>query len=304
MFEGKTKVEQLKIIQRDHIDIQRWDKLVSNNSDATPMSLSVYLDALAENWCVYVNDEYSMGIALPYTIRAGVRNLYTPLFMRYIEWLGEPLDVDLIEVLKKEFVLADVCTRYAIGNSGKEYVFQSIERRVEPKFNELARRMMRKFATSGLTMNWSGNRKEVLAIVKEELPVKVSSINERTLVFLDRLTMELEKSGMLTVVEVSKDNETVGGVLFVNYNNRIIHLKSAFRDEAKRSGSMYAAVAKMIEVAIAEDKHFDFGGSRVEGVRRFNLNMGGKDEVYFNYSWDNSPFWFKALKQIRNVIRR
>ncbi|MEY3237827.1 MAG: hypothetical protein RI883_1928, partial [Bacteroidota bacterium] len=75
----------MKIIQREHIDTKKWDALVSSSSDNAVFSLSTYLDAVAENWCVLTDDEYSKGIALPFTVRIGIKVIYTPIFVRYLE---------------------------------------------------------------------------------------------------------------------------------------------------------------------------------------------------------------------------
>ena len=49
---------------------------------------------------------------------------------------------------------------------------------------------------------------------------------------------------------------------------------------------------------------FDFGGSRVEGVRRFNVNLGGKDSFYSSIEWNNAPFWFNWLKKMQGIWKK
>jgi len=92
----------VEVIERNKIDVDRWDHLVLSSSNHTLFSLSTYLDSVAENWAVLVNEDYTLGIALPYTIRFGVKTLYTPFFMRYIEVLGGEID-NLENYLKSNF---------------------------------------------------------------------------------------------------------------------------------------------------------------------------------------------------------
>ena len=68
----------MKLIYRNEIDLEKWDALVRSKSDAAVFSLSSYLDAVAENWCVYVDEKYTKGIAVPFTKRLGVKICYTP----------------------------------------------------------------------------------------------------------------------------------------------------------------------------------------------------------------------------------
>ena len=95
----------MKIVEREHIDIHKWDDLVALSKDATLFSLSHYLDAVAENWCVLVDENYSKGIALPYSIRLGIKCLYTPIFSRYTELLGGIDSKDILSYLQNYLCL-------------------------------------------------------------------------------------------------------------------------------------------------------------------------------------------------------
>ncbi|MFN5909909.1 MAG: hypothetical protein ACK45H_01115, partial [Bacteroidota bacterium] len=99
----------MKIIERADLNTYKWDALVER-SGGTVFSCSFYLDAVAENWCVLVDDSYTMGMALPYTVRAGQRMLCTPVFVRYLEWFGTEY-AELSNLLKKYFKRADICVR-------------------------------------------------------------------------------------------------------------------------------------------------------------------------------------------------
>lgn len=79
----------MKIVEREHIDEESWNQLVDKTVGASFFSYAWYLDATAENWCIVVDDNYTRGIALPYSKRLGLETLYTPIFVRYIEWLGK-----------------------------------------------------------------------------------------------------------------------------------------------------------------------------------------------------------------------
>lgn len=62
---------------------------------------------------------------------------------------------------------------------------------------------------------------------------------------------------------------------------------------------MYALLNAAREEALAQNKVFDFGGSRVESVKSFNYKLGGVDQKYFAYHYDNSPFWFKLAQSLK-----
>ena len=92
----------------------------------------------------------------------------------------------------------------------------------------------------------------------------------------------------------------MGGVWTLETDSTVLYLKGTTTEEAKKSGGMYKLMLTAIEDAGSKGKVFDFGGSNVESVRRFNLNFGAEDVVYSQLSWNNAPFWWRIVKTIRD----
>lgn len=297
----------MRFIQREHIDCAKWDALVKSDSSASVFSLSTYLDAVAENWCVFTDDHYSKGIALPFTYRLGVKTCYTAVFLRYVEWIGEQtVQFDqLISLLQAEFPGGQICIKQDIlGYPSEEFVFQRILDLTERTINSQAKRMLVKSEKAGFYLEEATAIDGIQTIIAEELPQKIATINDSSLSVLQQLTANLQSEKLLKIRAVKKDNQLVGGLYLVEFNETVLYLKGAFTAEAKASGAMYFAMNEAIKQAQAAGKSFDFGGSRVEGVRRFNVNLGGHDQVYFSYEWNNAPFWFKLLKKARQAWKR
>jgi hypothetical protein len=297
----------LRFIQREHIDCEKWDALVKSDASVSVFSLSAYLDAVAENWCVFTDENYSKGIALPFTFRLGVKTCYTAVFLRYVEWIGEQtVQFDkLISLLQAEFPGGQLCIKQdVLGYPSEEFVFQNIPVLTERTINSQAKRMLSKAEKKQFQLEEVDSIREIQAIISEELPQKIASINDTSLSALEKLTSHLKKENRLRIVAIKDQSITVGGLYLVEFNDTVLYLKGAFTKEAKDAGAMYFAMNEAIKQAQAAGKNFDFGGSRVEGVRRFNVNLGGNDQVYFSYEWNNAPFWFKLLKKARQAWKR
>ncbi len=292
----------MKIIQREHIDTKKWDALVLSSTDNAVFSLSTYLDAVAENWCVLTDDEYSKGIALPYTVRLGIKVVYTPIFVRYLEWFGDEIKkIETIKsIIQNEFQQGQLSSTLTFENKkSDEFIFQIIEIQAEQLINSQAKRMLSKFDKADFTIQLDADEEEIIKIIKAELPQKVKSLNDKSLTSLEALVKSLKKNELLKVVAVKKENTVVGGLFLVEFNQSLLYLKGAFTSDSKKEGAMYGVMKYAIELSKEHKKRFDFGGSRVEGVRRFNVNLGGKDVNYHSYEWDNSPLWFKILKRTK-----
>lgn len=297
----------MRFIQREHIDCAKWDALVKSDSTVSVFSLSTYLDAIAENWCVFTDEGYTKGIALPFTFRLGVKTCYTAVFLRYVEWIGEQtVQFDkLISILQAEFPAGQLCIKQTIlGYPSQDFVFQHISTLTERTINSQAKRMLSKAEKKQFQLEEVDSNQDIQAIIKEELPQKIASINDVSLSALEKLTSQLKNEKRLRIVAIKDQTIIVGGLYLVDFNDTVLYLKGAFTKEAKDAGAMYFAMNEAIKEAQAAGKKFDFGGSRVEGVRRFNVNLGGYDQVYFSYEWNNAPFWFKLLKKARQVWKR
>jgi hypothetical protein len=289
----------MKIIERKHIVIDKWNSLVERSPNAQLFDTSDYLDAVAENWCVLVDENYTKGIALPFSIRLGVKSIYTPIFLRSVSFLGGDISAEeLKNLLKLHFPLGQLSLSFESEN--KTHFYQTIDFVQEIEQSNLGKRMLKRFEKNKFTIDFEANSKEVEKHIEIELPKKIDAINAKTLKSLNQLIKTFKAKNQLHVLTISKNNEVIGGLYLMESSKRLLYLKGAFTEDAKREGAMYGAMQKAIELAKAKELIFDFGGSRVIGVRRFNVNLGGKDCFYSTIEWNNAPFWFNWLKKIKN----
>lgn len=274
---------------------------MKNTPNASFFSYSWYLDAVAENWIVIVNDDYTSGIALPFIERASVRMIYSPIFLRYIEFLGTtPFEGGINELIHSFFQVIDTSYKEELFKGGKEFVYQQITDFSNHKFGSQAERSLKKAIKNEYKIVNTQDCFPILKSVELELKDKFDGINEKSIETLGVLFEAADKAGVMNVYEVvDKASNSLGGIVCLENESSVLYLKGAVSNEAKSNGAMYLALSTAIEKAKKENKTFDFGGSRMEGVMKFNHNLGGEDVVYYNYSIDNGPLWFKVARRLK-----
>jgi hypothetical protein len=296
----------MKFISRENIDCQKWDDLVAKTLGSSVFSLSSYLDEIAENWMVYVDENYTKGIAVPFSVRLGVKTCYTPIFITSLEWLGEKdgAVVQFAKEVKTHFPIGNYCIRQQLEvlNSA-EFIEQIIPSDSTLSLGSQAKRMINKSEKQAYRIERSSNKAEIFSLIRSELLPKISSLTEVNIQRLEKSMDKMSELGHLQVLSVFQGDVCVGGLLLIDFNHTVLYLKGAFTDDAKKNGAMYAAMYRAIKQAKSEGKNFDFGGSRVEGVRHFNLQLGGIDRTYYCHQWDNSPLWYRWAKQLRKAVR-
>jgi hypothetical protein len=296
----------MKFIEREHIDIERWDTLVKTTPGSDVFSLSVYLDHVAENWCIFVDEEYTRGIALPYVVRLGIKLCYTPIFVRYMEWFGLPMDDHRLMVeLKHQFQSGRLQTKNKIRTRKlKRRIYQQIDSDLIPETNTQTKRMLSKYERSEISLNWDDDIPAVMKFIRSELPIKVTSLDKKSIDRLENLVHALKEHDLLRMVVASDEDRRLGGLFVVPFNGSMLYLKGAVGKESKDMGVMYGAMQMAIDEAQNEGLHFDFGGSNAEGVKRFNYNLGGEDKKYYVVDWDHTPGWYRFIMKVRNLWKR
>ncbi|WP_430403327.1 GNAT family N-acetyltransferase [Fluviicola sp.] len=285
----------MQLIQANSDEVKKqWDKLVSLHG-ASVFSESIYLDATAENWAVLYTDDFKSGIACPFVVKGGVKILVTPFFNRYMEWVGDLIPEEgIMEALKKEFPVADL--QVGRGFSLNQQMYQKLAPG-KLKLNQQAKRSLNK--STEYTVTREEDISSMMELVRNELSNRIHGINEQTLPILEDLVTRYRNRRM-GQFNLHKENEWLGGLWILENDSTVLYLKGTTTEEAKKSGGMYKLMLAAIEYADSKGKVFDFGGSNVESVRRFNLNFGAEDSVYSRLSWNNAPFWWKIVKLIRD----
>lgn len=296
----------MKLVQRKDINEDKWAEWCDNSSESQPFLSLSYLDAVSEKLVFVLNDEETGGIPLPYFERLGVKTLYTPVFCRWIDWVGDELPEPgyLEAFLKVEFNEADIFFRRSLlKEDTSELIYQKVTKE-HFKLNSQAKRKVKSIEKEKFEIIESTDVKSGLELIRKELSGKFDTLQDDSFDSLEILVSNLNSISKLKCLCLMWRGEIEGVLFLVQTKESILYLKGTCNSEAKNKGGMYALMNAAILDAFESNRTFDFGGSRIDGVRRFNKCFGGQDTEYFQYKWSNSPLWYKAAKSVKNKWRK
>lgn len=274
---------------------EAWTNLVKKYN-GNVFSYAAYLDATADHWAVLYNDNKTAGIACPFTIKAGQKVLYSPFFNRYTEWIGPGIDLNDLQIeLKKHFKVADFNFLQPVDRC--EQLQHHYLENNEVHLNSLAKRSLKKAQV--FTTDMQTNAPQLMPLIANELATRVKSLNAFTLPKLSNLVASFTDNGLLQI-DLLQENSWCGGLWLIETNEKVLYLKGTVQQEAMKKGGMYRLIYDAINYAHSVGKPFDFGGSNVENVARFNANFGAKSIKYARITWNNAPYWWKILKKLNN----
>lgn len=293
-----------QILHKTEFNSDQWDTLVARDTTSTIFSNSYYVDALAADWCIIVDDHWTGGMILPFKKRFGQRLLYTPNFMRYIEWIGEkPASFkDVFTLILSHFSIIDI--------NFKENYFENLTMIAKVhqvlkvndyQLNQQAKRMLKK-ETVEYRWDFDFRLQDLISLVSDELKNKPNAWHTNSSAHLLGLVQNLNKRKKLHTLTIWDNDKLLGGVFLMKHLNTVTYLKGTVVNEGKSKGWMFHLMNEAIQDAFQQNCFFDFGGSNVEGVKRFNCNFGAKDTVYFTYR--KCPFWYKIINKIKKWLKK
>lgn len=290
---------QITIIESRNIDKDRWNGLIQK-SEASVYNQLYYLDTLSEHWCAVIWGDYKGAIAVPYSVRAGVRGIFTPNFIRALDWMGEVPDnfQEVEKLLKKRFKRADFNTNQSLFSGCEELVYQSIDKTEEIALGSQTKRGIKKFEKAGLTIE-KMEIDVVLPLVISELREKVKTLNDSDFKRFKQLLLHYDKK--TCVCYGVKTDRVHAGVILIEWNGEVLYIKGGVDEFGKEHGCMHALMSVVIKEAVGAEKTFSFEGSFVPTVRRFNVGFGAKDNIYYSWKWNHAPWWFRLLLKLKKM---
>lgn len=297
-----------KWLHQSKINRSDWDTLVKKSKFPSIFSFAYYIDATAQDWCAYTDDGFNYAIPVAFTKKLGIETVYPPFFHRAMGPIGsiDKIDWDdfqsalLSRFPRGSYHLED---DYLSIENKEKLVYQTLTKR-NFKLKDTAKRNLKKFEKSDFKLTNNVDGEDLTTLIVKQLSEKLDFYNSEESRSIFKLVKQAELEGSLITVGVKKGSNLIGGLLALHDEQTILYLKGACSDEAMKQGAMYAAMNKLIASTFEKNYSFDFGGSRIEGVRFFNTRFSGTDEVYYKYSWENGPIWFKTLQQLRKWTKK
>ena len=297
-----------KWLHQSKINRKDWDTLVQKSKFPSIFTFSYYIDATAENWCAYVDDGFNYAIPIAYTKKLGIECVYPPFFHRAMGPIGN------IDKIDWNDFQSELLTRFPRGTyhldddyldiEDKEALVYQVLTKRNFKLKDNPKRNIKKFEKSTLRLKYNVDGEDLTKLIVSLLSDKLEFYNTDESKSIYNLVKQAEMDGSLITLGIMNGYSLEGGLLALHSEQTILYLKGACSDEAMNQGAMYAAMNELITSTFEKNYSFDFGGSRIDGVRFFNTRFSATDEIYFKYSWENGPLWFKTLQQLRKWTKK
>lgn len=291
----------MKLLAHPEIDCAKWDALVAQ-SEKSPCDYSWYLNTVANTWYLYVDENYTKGTVVCTSKNIGIEHVVVPPTVKahqcYGNWSVENFEQFKL-ILQKHFSAGVYQNTAAIGDTIRQ---GQVVRKLS--LSSHAARNIKKALKNNIEIRSGIHIQPVFELICENLASKIENFQEKQQQILLASLHKLQEKQQLIILEMYSEGKLIGGLFFFNGKNVDIYLKGTANETGKKFGAMYFAMEKQISQTLTAGKIFDFDGSEVPGVKRFNDYFGTEESIYTQLNWDNSPFWFKSLRKLYALIKK
>lgn len=313
-------MEEVPIIhhlRREQIDINKWDSIISHSKVGSIYNYSYALDALFPNWSALIIGDYDYVFPITLSRKLGVTYFYPPLFHSYFSIFSTKI---VSNEIQERFLneLKHICFFYefpflplettsfpkdilAIPRVGQLLSLIKDVTELKENFNKQLIRNLKK--TQDLDLRFEINNhlvKEVVETFKLNVGHKLKELTPSSYETLTRFIQTTIAHGKGTIYTCFSDDKLLAIGFFTFSNQRIIYHKGGNTLDGKKVSAMSALLQHVIINHSKSANLFDFGGSSIPSIKRYNDSFGAEQHTF--YTLIRTPFLIHCLKFLKKLI--
>lgn len=309
-------MDSIRYISHLDIDKEKWNSCIEASSNGIVFAYSWFLDATSEKWDAIVMNDYEAVFPITKKSKLGISYFFNPIFALQLgifskKVLNNELIQQFFDQIPKKLKLIDISLNF--GNSVNKSIikkeFEVFDRKsqfidlkesyeaISKSYSTNLKRNLSKAKKNKLKIVRSENVENVIEIFKENRGKTLNEMKSEQYNSLRMLINELVKRKKAVIYECWENNVMIASACFSITNNRIIYIKGGSTQRGRELSAMHIIMDKMIYSNSNSNLIFDFGGSSIEQVARFNYGFGSKDYNYQRLYRNSLPFFVKMLKK-------
>lgn len=311
-----TKINTIRFIEREDIELIKYNQLVDSSLGVSIYCYSWYLDAVCDHWGCLVLDDYKAIFPFAYTVKFGQKIIYQPFFTREFSFFGkDKIDLELkkkllksipIEFKKVDFAIFDeiLVENYKVSKVVNQELNITIGyENIYTNYSTNAKRLIKKALKVNCMIQSSEDAKQFINFFKQNTGTQVT-YSEKHYTNLEKLIETILSNKVGELYQVKLEGEIVAQAIYLFQSNRITYLKGAANPKGKKVGAMFLLMDYIIKENKVNANVFDFGGSRIDSIAEFYKKFGAENRFYFQYSKNEHSWLLKKGKKLRDLLKK
>ncbi|MDA3818144.1 MAG: hypothetical protein PF486_12255 [Prolixibacteraceae bacterium] len=298
---------EIKLLNNNEIDIDRWDIVVKASPNARVYAESWYLDIVNPDWLglIWGNYDYVMPVSLD--SKLGIRYIFQPVYAQQqgifptatpeitSQFISKLKELVRFFEISMNSLSVKVNDKLEISE-GVNYILplKNSYDRIFAGYSSHAKRYSRKAKRENDVL--AGVPAHEFLSFKEQLSGKEYTSKHR--VALRKIvTKSVASQRGIVYGAYAGPNELCAAAFFLFEQKRFIYHNSVSSPSGKEKRAMFAIVDRFIRDYANTPFLLDFEGSNIDGIARFFSGFGAQPEHYQQLKYNNLPYFLRLIKK-------
>ena len=303
---------EILYVKNCDIDFVKWDKCIHDAKNEIVFAYSWFLDAVFDSWDALILNDYEAIFPITKKSKFGLHYLFNPIFaMQLGVFSKNEISSELLEQffqsIPSKIKLIDINLNY--GNDYQGVAFEVSEKKcqsidlsesyevISKKYSSNIKRNLSKARKNKLEIVLSIETDRVVSLFKENRGNSLKEMKDEQYIRLNTLLQKMRENKVAKIYECWIGKELIASACFSVYNGRIIYIKGGSSQKGRDFGAMHLIMDEVIHLNSGSNVIFDFGGSSVAQVARFNHSFGAVDYSYQRLYRNKLPLLVRLLKK-------
>lgn len=306
-----TAGDQIKYLQHNEIDKQKWDACIDNAPNGLIYSYSFYLDHMAKHWDALVVNDYEAVMPLTWNKKYGFCYLYQPAFTASLGVFGKDLTEmlvgDFLKAIPSKFKLIEISlnTRnifsvpppFIIRRANYILSLNKPYEELYKAYRDNHKRNITKAFQLACKVSKEISVEEIIKLNEDQLK-HVDGTKPEDYPNFKRLSEFLRNKGQAKTYGIlDNQNKILASAVFFFSYNRAYYIMVGNHPDGKTIGASHALIDAFIKDHADQNLILDFEGSDIRNLAFFYEGFGAKFEIYPGLKINKLPWYIKLFKK-------
>ena len=281
----------IRFVKRNQIDEEKYNNCISKSLQSRVYAYSWYLDVVADNWGVLVQNDYEAVMPLPFQKKFLILYITQPFFTQQLGVFSkQEISEELLRLFLKNIPRKFLKIALQFNSQNKYTSHKIIQKNnyilsLNSEYKTLYKNFSkgRKHAIQqGLKHEYDIEEIQFSELLKlSEQHYSFEEIPDKEFDKLIKLVEVLQSKNNVKIIGVKRNQILIGGSVFIIDIHRIIYLFSAVSKTGKENQVASLLLNNIIETHANTNKTLDFEGSMTPSIASFFKSFGASPEAYF-----------------------
>lgn len=305
--------KEIRFLKNSQIDYSKWDEVVDLSPQGKIYYYSWYLDLIHPYWNACVLGDYEMVFPVLDKKKFLISYVITPIFIQesgviakddnkvevssFVRCLSHSQSIQYMNLFLSPGNYLNQSKNFKIHfRKAQQISLNQTYDSIYTSYSNHLKRNLRKANKNKLKLVYDENGDSVVDFFKLNRGGQLKELSEIHFVILKKLFKTIIDNNKGKVISVYHNDVLIANAFFIFSNNQVIYFKGSSNKIGRNLSAMHFLMDEVIKSNVSKSNFFDFGGSNIDSIARFNYNFGAEDYSYPVYKENRLPFFLKWIK--------